>query len=58
MAKRGPLEGKRMVEYDFLIAEALCHMLRSAGAVPMGPVRNTVSAIVTNELLDGVLLDV
>ena len=47
-----------MVEYDFLIAEALCDRLRSPGAVPMGPVRNTVSAIVTNELLDGVLLDV
>ena len=47
-----------MVEYDFLIAEAPCDMLRSAGAVPMGPVRNTVSAIVTNDLLDGVPLGV
>jgi CheY-like chemotaxis protein len=58
----GPLEGKRIlvVEDDYLLAEAVCEVLRDAGAMPIGPVGNAALAIkvASTEALDGVLLDV
>ena len=57
-----PLEGKRIlvVEDDYLLAEAVCEVLRHAGALPIGPVGNAALAIkaASTEALDGVLLDV
>jgi len=57
-----PLHGKRIlvVEDSYLAAEELCDTLRSAGALPIGPVGSVADAINTaeQEQLDGVLLDV
>ena len=40
MDEARPLEGKRIlvVEDNYLVAEALCDVMRDAGAVPLGPV--------------------
>jgi CheY-like chemotaxis protein len=57
-----PLEGKRVlvVEDNYLIGEALCEVIRDAGAVTIGPVGSPDAAIeaVRQHVLDGVLLDV
>jgi CheY-like chemotaxis protein len=62
MGAARPLEGRRLlvVEDDLLIGEALCEVLRSAGAVPIGPVVSPEAAIeaVRKLPVDGVLLDV
>ena len=57
-----PLEGKRVLvaEDNHLIGEALCELMRDAGAVAIGPVGNSDAAIeaVGQQVLDGVLLEV
>jgi len=49
-----------LVEDNLLIGEALCEVLRDAGAVPLGPVAGPQAAIdaVRKQILDGVLLNV
>jgi two-component SAPR family response regulator len=56
------LDGKRVlvVEDDCLIADALCDIVRAAGAAPIGPAGSAADAIklAVHEKLDGVLLNV
>ena len=56
------LDGKCVLvgEDDCLIVDALCDMVRAAGAVPIGPAATAADAIklAMHEELDGVLLNV